>query len=102
MSETGGRLNEQRILETLRRLTAYADLNEEITLHSLRRYSLNQLAKHNLLMAQTITGHQDTKTTLGYTRLDPEFIRATHREASPLGSVMSSRHHPPTKKHRIV
>lgn len=102
VSENGGRLDEHRILETLRRLTIFAELNQEITLHSLRRYSLNKLAKYNLLMAQTIAGHKDTKTTLGYTRLDPEFIRATHREASPLGSVMSSRHHPPTKKLRIV
>jgi site-specific recombinase XerD len=101
VSETGGRLDEIRILETLRRLTTFAGLPKEIALHSLRRYSLNKLAKHNLLMAQAIAGHKDTKTTLGYTRLDPEFVRATHREASPLGSVMSNRNHPP-KKRRLV
>jgi integrase/recombinase XerD len=102
VSETGTRLDEIRILETLRRITTFAGLTQEITLHSLRRYSLNKLAQHNLLMAQTIAGHKDTRTTLGYTRLDPEFVRATHREASPLGSVMSNRHHPPTKKRRLV
>jgi integrase len=102
VSETGTRLDEIRILETLRRITTFAGLTQEITLHSLRRYSLNKLAQHNLLMAQTIAGHKDTRTTLGYTKLDPEFVRATHREASPLGSVMSNRHHPPVKKRRLV
>lgn len=102
VSETGGQLDGVQILKTLKRVTGFAGLSEEVTLHSLRRYSLNKLAKYNLLMAQAIAGHKDTKTTFGYTRLDPEFVRATHREASPLGSVMSNRNHPPTKKRRIV
>lgn len=101
VSEFGTKIDEIRFLETLRRLTTFAELPHEITLHSLRRYSLNKLSKHNLLMAQAIAGHKDTKTTLGYTKLDPEFVRQTHREASPLGSVMSNKRVSP-KKRRLI
>ena len=91
MSDTGGRLDEVHFLRTLRRVTAFAGLPKEIALHSLRRYSLNKLAQHNLLMAQTIAGHKDAKTTYGYTKLDPSFVRREHGLASPLGSVMSAK-----------
>lgn len=102
ISDTGGRLDEIRFLKTLRRVTAFAGLPKEIALHSLRRYSLNKLAKHNLLMAQAVAGHKDTKTTLGYTRLDPEFVREMHGLASPLGSVMSNKRVLPVKKRRLI
>ena len=102
ISDTGGKLNEGYFLRTLRRVTAFAGLSKEIALHSLRRYSLNKLAQHNLLMAQTIAGHKDSKTTLGYTKLDPAFVRATHREASPLGSVMSAKRAAPAKRKQLI
>ena len=101
ISDTGGRLSEDAFLRTLQRITAYAQLPKEIALHSLRRYSLNKLAKHNLLMAQAIAGHKDTKTTLGYTRLDPDFVREMHGQASPLGSVMSNKRTPPRKRQLV-
>ncbi|RYZ87265.1 MAG: hypothetical protein EOP06_12965 [Proteobacteria bacterium] len=50
------------------------------TLHSLRRYSLNHLAKYNLLAAQQIAGHKETKTTILYTQLDADFVRGIHDE----------------------
>jgi site-specific recombinase XerD len=72
ISETGGRIDEGRFSKTLHKGTEFAGLSEKITLHSLRRFSLNRLAKHNLLMAQTIAGHKETKTTLLYTKIDPD------------------------------
>ena len=105
MSDTGTRLDEVRFLETLKRLTHFAGLSQQITLHSLRRYSLNRLAQHNLLMAQAIAGHKETKTTIGYTKLDPEFVRREHLAASPLGSVFSAkrpRESAPAKRRQLV
>ncbi len=91
MSETGTRLAEHRFLKTLRRITDFVGLTDKITLHSLRRYSLNRLAKTNLLAAQLIAGHKDTKTTLGYTQIDPDFIRAEHAKAGVLGGILVSK-----------
>lgn len=101
VTDTGSKLDEIRVLETLRRLTSYAGLPREIALHSLRRYSLNKLAKHNLLMAQVVAGHKETKTTLGYTKLDPDFVREMHAQASPLGSVLSNKRLQPKKRQLV-
>lgn len=101
MSDTGTRLDENRFLKTLWRVTAFAGLPKEIALHSLRRYSLNRLAQHNLLMAQEIAGHKETKTTYGYTKLDAEFVRREHAIASPLGSVMSNKYRPSKRKQLV-
>jgi site-specific recombinase XerD len=100
-SDTGNRLEEVHFLRTLKRVTAFAGLPKEIALHSLRRYSLNRLAQHNLLMVQEIAGHKETKTTYGYTKLDPEFVRREHALASPLGSVLSNKFHPPKRRQLI-
>ena len=63
ISETSTRIDERVFLRTLGKFVEFAGVSDRITLHSLRRYSLNRLAKHNLLMAQTIAGHKETKTT---------------------------------------
>jgi len=91
VTETGGRLDEGRFLFALKHVRDWAELSDRITLHSLRRYSLNKLAKHNLLMAQQIAGHRDAKTTLIYTQLDPDFLRDTHREAGVVRGVLEER-----------
>ena len=76
VSEFGGRLDEGRFLKSLK-ITAYVKISEHLTLHSLRRYSLNRLAKVNLSATQQIAGHKETRTTLLYTQLDPDFVRET-------------------------
>jgi len=67
------------------------DLTDRITLHSLRRFSLNKPAKKNLLMAQRIAGHKDPKTTLIYTEIDPDFIRAEHQETGVVRGIIQSK-----------
>ena len=91
ISETGTRLEEERFLKTLKKYVAFAGASEMITLHSLRRYSINRLTKHNLLMAQTIAGHKDTKTTLLYTKLDPDFIRDMHDQVGVVRGIVESK-----------
>ena len=78
ISEFGGRLDEGRFLKSLKKVTSFAEISDHITLHSLRRYSLNRLAKVNLLATQQIAGHKETRTTLLYTQLDPDFVRGVH------------------------
>jgi site-specific recombinase XerD len=91
ISDTGGRLDEISLLHTLQRVTKWAGISDEITFHSLRRFSLNKLAKNNLLMAQSIAGHKETKTTLLYTRLDPDFVREQHRDTGVLRGIVGSK-----------
>lgn len=52
----------------MKRYVRFEKRNEGITLHRLRRYSLNRFAKANLLVTQQIAGHKDPKTTLHYTK----------------------------------
>lgn len=101
ISDTGARIDEGRMLKTLRRLTTWAGLSSEITQHSLRRFSLNKLAKTNLLMAQAIAGHKETKTTLLYTKLDPDFVRELHGQTGVLRGVVSSKRSQ-TKRRQII
>lgn len=91
ISEFGGRLDESRFLKALKRITAWAKISEHITLHSLRRYSLNRLAKVNLLVTQQIAGHKDTRTTLLYTQLDADFLRGVHESVGVVRGVLENR-----------
>lgn len=87
-------------MKILHRVTAFAELTDAITLHSLRRYSLNKLAKMNLLMAQAIAGHKETKTTLLYTKLDPDFVRDLHGQTGVLRNVVSSKR--PQRRKQLI
>jgi site-specific recombinase XerC len=91
ISETGTRIDEGRFLRATKEFASYAGLSDNITLHSLRRYSVNRLAKHNLLASQSIAGHKDTKTTLIYTKIDPDFVRQQHEEVGVLRGILNSR-----------
>ncbi|MES2460489.1 MAG: tyrosine-type recombinase/integrase, partial [Armatimonadota bacterium] len=91
ISETGSRLDEGRFLKVLKKYRAFANLTGKITLHSLRRFSINKLVKHNLLMAQIIAGHKDTKTTLIYTKLDPEFVRDMHGQVGVVRGIVTTK-----------
>jgi len=87
ISEFGGRLDEGRFLKALKKIVTLAEISDHITLHSLRRYSLNRLAKVNLLATQLIAGHKETRTTLLYTQLDLDLAR------SPRQHRRGARHH---------
>lgn len=71
-----------------------------MTLHSLRRYSLNRLAKVNLLATQAIAGHKEPKTTLLYTKLDADFVRDVHTSVSVVKNVLNSKRE--ERRKRIV
>ena len=91
ISEFGGRLDEGRFLKALKKVTSFAHVSEHITLHSLRRYSLNRLAKVNLLATQQIAGHKETRTTLLYTQLDADFLRGVHDTVGVVRGVLENR-----------
>ena len=99
VSEFGEQIGADRFIRCLYKLTKYASISEDITLHSLRRYSINKLAKANLLAAQSIAGHKDTKTTLLYTKLDPDFLRQVHSEVGVLRGLLQSKRE---KRQRVV
>lgn len=91
ISETGGMIDAGRFLKTLHAICNYAGLTDKITLHSLRRFSINKLAKTNLLAAQQIAGHKESKTTLLYTKLDPEFVRGVHGDVGVVRGIVGPR-----------
>ena len=91
ITEYGTRMDEGRFLKVLKNTLQWVELSDQITLHSLRRYSLNRLAKFNLLAAQQIAGHKETKTTLIYTKLDPDFIREAHASVAVVKNIMGSK-----------
>lgn len=92
VSECGTHVEESRFLKTMKRYARWAGLSDEITLHSLRRYSLNRLAKTNLLATQQIAGHKETKTTLMYTKLDADFIRDVHDSVGIVRGMVVNKH----------
>lgn len=97
LSEYGTRMDESGFLRAVNRYLAFAKLNSKITLHSLRRYSLNSLSKVDILVAQRIAGHKETKTTLAYTKLDPGHLRAVHEHTGVVRGLVTSKR-PPRKK----
>jgi Site-specific recombinase XerD len=91
LSEYGTQMDSGRFLKAIKAVLRFAGLSENITLHSLRRHSINKLSKINVLGAQHIAGHKDTKTTLLYTKLDPGHLRETHDQAGVVDAVLSNR-----------
>lgn len=88
VSETGTRVDEQGFLKAVKRAARFAGVTDNFTLHSLRRYSLNRLAKTNLMATQQIAGHKDPKTTLLYTKLDADFIRDVHGQTGIIKGIL--------------
>ena len=88
LSEAGTRISERAFLKAVKKFISCAGLSSRISLHSLRRFSLNRLAKHNLLAAQAIAGHKDTKTTLIYTKIDPDFVREMHDQVGVVRGIL--------------
>ncbi len=100
ISELGDRIEQRRFLDMLRRLTDYAGLSDRITLHSLRRYSLNRLAKESLHGAQSIAGHKDPRTTMIYTQIDADYLREVHTRAGVVGGILARKE--PARKKRLL
>lgn len=91
ITEYGTRMDEGRFLKVLKNMLVWVGLTDQITSHSLQRYSLNRLAKFNLLAAQQIAGHKDTKMTLIYTKLDPDFIQEAHASVAVVKNILGSK-----------
>ena len=98
LSEIGGKIDESKFLTLLKRYLKFAGLGERITLHSLRRFSLNRLAKTSLAAAQDIAGHKDPKTTRIYTKLDSEFLLEVHTQANVVKSILTRKEVVSTKR----
>jgi site-specific recombinase XerD len=97
-SEFGTRIEESKFLKNLKGYVRFAGLSEHITLHSLRRFSINRVAKKSPLAAQQIAGHKDLNTTMLYTKIDADYVRSIHAEADALGSVLTSKRKPTLKR----
>ncbi|HLK58981.1 MAG TPA: tyrosine-type recombinase/integrase [Chthonomonadaceae bacterium] len=91
VTESGGKIEPIVFRMALRHFTRWAGLSDRITQHSLRRYALNRLAKNNIFGAQKIAGHKSGKTTEGYTKIDPEFLRDVHTQTAVVGSLLGSK-----------
>jgi Site-specific recombinase XerD len=100
LSEYGTRMDESRFGKAMKAVASWAGLPGEITLHSVRHYSLTKLAKHNLLMAQAIAGHKDPRTTNIYAHADADFLRQVHGEVGAVDTVLSNRR--AARKKRLV
>ncbi|MBB6050722.1 tyrosine-type recombinase/integrase [Armatimonas rosea] len=90
INEMGNQADIHSFRRALKTYARWANLPGSITLHSLRRFSLNKLAKTNLLAAQTIAGHKETKTTLLYTKLDPDFVRDVHQSVGVVQKILQN------------
>ena len=98
LTEFGTRIDESKFLKSLKGYIRFAGLNEQITLHSLRRFSINRVAKKSPLAAKEIAGHKDLNTTMLYTKIDADYVRQIHAEAGALESVLTSKRKPVKKR----
>lgn len=101
VSEFGTKIEESKFLKNVKAYVRFAGLNEKITLHSFRRFSLNRLVKLSPAAAQKMAGHADLNTTMGYAEIDADYLREMHQQADALGSVLNGRRRPMARK-RVV
>ena len=90
IAETGAKNDEMRYTKMLQRVAAWAEL-PKTNAHQLRRFSLNKLSKVDLLAAQRIAGHKDTKTTIGYTELDAGHVADVHERAGVMSGIIAAK-----------
>lgn len=86
----------------IKNFVAFAGVDGRISLHSLRRYSLNKRAKTNLIVAPQIAGHKDTKTTLLYTRIDADYVRQVHDQTGVVRGIVTNRRYEQEKCKRLI
>ena len=51
----------------------------------------NDVIERGLLATQQIAGHKETRTTLLYTQLDPDFVRGVHDSVGVVSGVLENR-----------
>jgi len=90
VSSTGHRLEVPSFDSDFRRLVAFSKVNEKITPHSLRHYSLTAFAKTDVLAAQKIAGHHSLAVTQGYLHVDADYVREQAMAAAPLENLIGS------------
>jgi site-specific recombinase XerD len=99
VTETGVAMAANKFIRTIGPVSEFAGCATRLQTHDLRRYGLNKYARVNLLAAQEIAGHKDARTTHGYTKLDPEWLREMVDEVDVLGKVVVSKRE---RRRRIV
>ncbi len=72
------------------------------TMHGLRHYALNQIAKTDLQAAMHIAGHSSLTVTQGYLHAGAEHVRAAHAQAAPLSRLLVSKRSEGAKRRRLV
>lgn len=80
----------------------FAGFERHYTLHSLRHYSLTQIARTNVVSAQQIAGHKSLAVTQGYLHADRETIRCDHAAANPLGRLLVNTRSQKQKKKSLL
>ena len=101
VNEFGDPITVTQLGKTFRKYLEVAEV-EGITLHSLRHYSITQIAKKDVWAASQIAGHRDLNVTRAYLHGDPDHVRAMHSEASPLGRVMITKAAVAKRKKKII
>ena len=91
LSEYGTMLDLARFGKSIKGVLRWAGINDKITLHDLRHYSLTRLAKANRVVAQQIAGHKDPRTTDIYIHLDADYTRQVHAEVGTVDAVLENR-----------
>ena len=74
--------------QTFRRLVQGAGIGKNITLHSIRHFSITEMARKDLFAAMQKAGQRDLKVTQGYLKRDPEYVRQVSEQAATLKSVL--------------
>lgn len=74
--------------QTFRRLVLGASNDKNITLHSIRRFAITEMARKDLFAAMQKAGHHNLNVTQGYLNRDPEYVRQVSEQAATLKSVL--------------
>ena len=97
-NESGGRLNESRLNNTMHKIREFAGLRR-FSPHGLRHYVATRLSAIDLIATQKILGHKDLNTTARYNETTQERLRDTQARAGLNGSLLAPKQ--PVKKRLI-
>ena len=87
VSRRGGRLARERIWELFKKYAARADIDADMSPHSLRHSFATHLlvGGADLRLVQEMLGHASIATTQIYTHVDPARLKAIHKQFHPRG-----------------